>query len=46
MWQTLIESEEWRRWENEQARRRMEGYKENCYDMDECKELGVMGTGH
>ena len=40
MWKTLVTSPQWLAWEEEQR-----GARQN-YDVDECRELGVMSAGH
>lgn len=38
-WKTVIESKEWKLWEEEQS-------KNPTRDMAECEELGIMSAGH
>jgi hypothetical protein len=46
MHKTLTESKEWREWVKENSRRFHLKPIGNCFDIDECHELGIMSKEH
>lgn len=51
-WKTVIESERWKLWQEEQRQRMARGkivdgkFSEECFDMSECEELGIISPHH
>lgn len=45
-WKTIVESPQWKLWEKENSKRMNAKPIGNCFDLDECRELGVMGEKH
>ena len=41
-----MESVEWKNWEKEVARRMRTGKYKGVYDVDECREIGVLSEKH
>lgn len=45
-WKTIIESKQWKLWQEEQDRRMAEDNCKGCYDMSEVEELGIISPEH
>ena len=45
-WKTIVESEEWQKWEKEQNRLFSSREMEKCFDYDESRETGWLGKEH
>ena len=45
-WKTIVESDEWKEWKKEQAKRFHTEEKEGCFDIDECTECGWISKEH
>lgn len=43
---TIVESKEWQLWEKENEKRMNKKIIKNCFDYDECRELGIMSQKH
>ena len=45
-WRTITNSKEWLAWEKENSKRMNAKPMGNCFDVDECREVGIMSKEH